>query len=160
MPRISDAQKLVVEQQLDQGLPYTVIQRSTGPAGFFPLAPAPISQGSIVNLRRRIGEHGDVLYRQIRVTAKSLTSMQQDTLHELLRSNNTRFTWELCDGLQRAGLGLAMCFPHSTIDDNLREYLGHTFKRATREAPNIDRWQVACLHNIIAGIPTVRSVYL
>ena len=64
----------------------------------------------------------------------------------MMTTTGTMYTEELTRGLEEMELGLAMNFPHSTVDDHLRECLGYTVKRSQRQRPGINSWEVTCMH--------------
>ena len=100
MPRITKDQKHHVSLMLNGGCSHSLIRHETGPSGKFPLSRKPISAGSIVNLSRRIRDHGDVHYRKRRVDGTSITLEESVALDGMMTTTGTMYTEELTRGLE------------------------------------------------------------
>eukprot|EP01047_Picozoa_sp_COSAG01_P094123 COSAG01_NODE_25093_length_756_cov_0.922374_1_plen_141_part_01 len=140
MPFVTEDQKHVISVMLSVGM-WTMdeICERVGPDGYFPFAPAPPATRTIANLKRRQLVSGDVHYRKRRRDATSITPDESAALYVLLRRKSDRYTEELMDDMEEAGMGLAENWKQSTIDDHLRS-LCFTVKRTQLMPLGIDQW--------------------
>ena len=106
MPVVTEDQKHVISVMLSAGM-WTMdeICERVGPDGYFPFAPAPPTTRTIANLKRRQLVSGDVHYRKRRRDATSITPDESVALYVLLRRKSDRYTEELMDDMEEAGIG-------------------------------------------------------